>query len=357
MIAQPENLEIIKWDADFGSLPPAVVEQTIRYNRRPNEEIMADVYERATRHSEATIVDDATGIETARITDWDCAINEAVLMFNPFGNRVTNSHLVRADYTKSVLQQAGIYSRVGRPLSVMVVGSPSGRSGLKLSRGERSDMATGFDYSPFTKAALDVARRQKLNKLYIMGHSLGGVLALSAAAEAESMDIDVVAVASGDPVCSKPYDSLAKLAADFSNDSEYLRHQVKRAGLDIYTHVQGMDLEVGKTERTLQDLLYVLGVARRPLVNLALAKGMAAAQLESLLDGSVAGAKKTTIGHGTEDQLLANFSTVVEIAKGSAIAHPDKKLSLVEVTHGRHTWGDNIPAVAAFAVRSFTDAA
>jgi hypothetical protein len=186
---------------------------------------------------------------------------------------------------------------------------------------------------------------------------MGGMFALAAPRAGHGMNVDVVAVGTSDAVVSKPYSSLIKFGQDFAADAEQLRVEVRQAGVQPYIIEQHMSEATGPLAQAFWDGLTVARMVRRPLVNLALAKCMAGAPLLPMLHDSMANCERITMGHGTADHLVANFDVVKHTAETAARHNPRSHLTLVEVVGGRHTWGDNLPAVGDFALRAFAETA
>lgn len=365
MSIQHKGLEVLQWDIANDQLPDAVLEELEEYNQVDPDKMINRARGQAHLGGRGgvTWIEEDTELELALLTGEGYSETEAVVALSPFGNRVTNARLVGAHFVNKSLVRAGIRDEVGDKLPTLVVGSPSGRSGLDIDPIARRSMKQG-DFSPMSDAVLYAAREQGFSKLRVMGHSMGGVIALDMPYSSQWANVEITAVAAGDAVCSKDYtvpamiQGLMNMFDDFGSDSARLREEVRAAGLDAYTRAQSMERPVGALRRNLQDIVTGYGALQHPYINWALARGMARATYEQLLSNALAypPTNTITVGHGTKDQMLAPFNQVHETTQMLVDSNPTTHVRLVEVVGGHHTWGDNIPAVAAFAIGAFSSA-
>lgn len=344
------SLELVNWNIEDLPRNEVVSQVTDEFNNAEPHSILREIHDRAGTGEHVVWTHTVSRVQYAWLGSRGDSVDEAVMLYNPIGNYVTEHQLVRAEFTRRVLEAAGVRSEQGDTLPVLMIGSPSGPSGLNVTCEERKQLAVG-DFNPFVSAALSIAQLRKIEKLSVAGHSLGGVLALSTAATAREVGMDVSTVAASDAVCSKPY-NLAEMAVDFTADAERLREEVRAAGLEPYTRAQGMQNEVGVIERNRRDIRFVYDALVHGRVNLALAKGMAAATFAQLHRESVANADYVSVAHGSEDQLLAPFHEVRDMALATEEHYPHKRQQLVEVEGAYHTWGDNLPAVTDYVLSS-----
>lgn len=290
--------------------------------------------------------DDLTDIDYVRIGTQSSSSAEVIAVFAPVANGISDHHIIGMDYLRRVIKNADIRDAAGDELSIMFLASPSRHSNYDLGLMDGARVWRG-DFSPVGGLAHDIIRRKGFTKLNTAGHSLGGVIAL-ASAGAAGADMDVNVVAPSDAVCSKLYDSLKQFAKDFGSDADNLTLEVRQAGLSPYTEALGANHT--DVRRRVDDIGFALGALKWR--NLQLVRGMQRATLPALLHGAAMHAKAVVMGHGSDDQLIADTSDTLRIMDGVSIRLPNANLELVEIIGGRHTWGDNMPLRAQFMVHA-----
>lgn len=328
-------------------------------------EAVQAVTEEMNRFSEAATIermpldehrrDEASGMRYALLGGKAASVEECVVIFSSFANKTSPHNLIKADFIRRSLKEAGIRDTNGDELGVMVLASPSRGSGLK-SREDEKKAHTQDAFRTLGRSGLDTVRRRGFSKVSLTGHSQGGTAALSAASSAEAMGMDVAVTAASNVLGSKEQ-TMRQLQSGFMANGPLMRAEVTSAGLRPYTEAFGYDRPKGKVASRLpfgpRDVMFATDMLSHPVRNFQLFKNMTDKRfMRDLFMAAEINHAPLVIGHGNADDIVSPTADVLDMMRDVALRQRDTRMALIEVMDGKHTWSDHVPLWGAFILRA-----
>lgn len=265
---------------------------------------------------------------------------DALVMFNPFANGLTPNMLVRGEFVRRVAKEKDVRDDEGKLKPLVVVGSPGIKgSNPKLTDGEMQKIRMG-NLGPVAREMLRAVTERDFGRAALFGFSQGADIALASAYETYGSNLDVAAVAVGDPVGLEDR-GVMKLGADFMKAPD-IKPSIKRTGLDAQQKALGNGI-AGMAEFAASGL--------HPL-NRALIRGMGKDNFEWLA--------QSALDDGMADKLVTGYGGESAIAKPGEIEpilaglhdRDTGALISVKVDGANHTWGDQLPLLAKLYMRA-----
>lgn len=274
-------------------------------------------------------------------------------MFCPFANDVADNMLVCGEFVRRAVADEGIIDDSGRPLPLLVIGSPSGSRGLKLTSSQIRDLSDSLSF--FAGAQVSLARNLGFQEIDLLGFSQGAAMAIAAATEAPRLGLKVRSLAVGDPpnVTAR---SLFQLLKDFKAENKHLEDDVRSSHIDASAKAYKLDLDgfQKKINPYLEVVKFALAFLRKRKINLAIAGHLAKDDFEYRLADLLQTNPdyRPVIAFGG-DSLVTPKEQLIEAAdrvmQGFGLGH----FELIEIEGAHHTWVDNSKLLARLCIRGF----
>lgn len=310
-------------------------------------------YETLISRLKAKVVKAPSGITYALLGNDKSSTDEAIVMFCPFANDVAENMLVRGEFVRRAVADELIVDALGRSLPLIVLGSPSGSQGLRLTSSQVRDLNDNLSY--FAGVHINFVKEMGFTKINLLGFSQGASVAVAAASEAPRLGLNVQSLAIGDPpnVIAR---SVARLLRDFASENKYLEADVRGSGIDANVKAHKLDLEgfKGKIAPYLEIVKYAVAILRKRKINLALARQLGkddfAGRLADLLQTNPD--YRPVVAYGSESVVTPKEPLVGAIER-TILGFGRGHVELIEVDGAHHSWGDNLKLLARLCIRGF----
>ena len=275
--------------------------------------------------------DPSTGLNYAWFKDDGSSSTDAVVIFNPFGNGLSDSMLLRGYFTQLAAQEEGVTDEAGNSLSVFVLSAPTFDSEPRLSQDDISAVCAG-DLGPVAREMLKSVVSKDIGRVCLNGFSLGADIALAAGMVAPEGNLDVAGLSIGDPAGVTDRNRFS-LALGMSKTS---MGDVRRAASDSEIIAQEDLVAVDK-----DFVLNLVCRANRLYIAKALGKRQLATSL-SAIGSNLPSDIPLTLGFGEESKVTPVESVYDELGNVQLNGDDDMVLTAIRVKGANHAWGDNM---------------
>lgn len=321
------------WYPEQG-LSPAIIDTKEHFNRMGYEALMAQMPE-----SEVN----PYGVRYLTLAPEGSSNTEAMVMFNPYTNGMTDNMMLRGEFIRMAAEKSGITDENGDSLPLMILASPALGSRVKMNSEEWMDTARG-NLEVVSKKMLESIRELEVGKVALLGFSQGTETATGASSVAYEMGVDVSGLSVGDPVSAKKK-LMLKMLSQFAAQGKNLEPTVQEAGVEPFMKAQGFG-EHGSVSSMIKGNMQILLSMAKPS-SIAIGAGMSRGGFDNRLAKALEsnGDMLTTVAYG-ESPLTENDD--LEEILGS---HTDR-VQAIRVEGANHTWGDNAGLLAKLYLRA-----
>lgn len=282
---------------------------------------------------------------------------EALAFLLPFANKVGRHNLLRADFIRQTLFRANITDRYKVPLPLIVLSSPSIGSSLRIDPHRNGSNLVADSLERAVDSYANTISRWGVSIVGLLGGSQGGTLALKAPKHFGGNPMRVVAAA--DPIGTFKT-SKADLFRRFSSDGANLRPTVRDAGILPYSDAMGYMSGDGirsSVESRLRDGKFAANVLAHPRQNFELFAAMTDQTFPvdvrtAITSRGQEGALPVVIGFGNNSPMVDREQLIQTAENAPLQTSQPTNLHVVEVA-GTHTWMDNLPLFASFALYAY----
>lgn len=257
-----------------------------------------------------------------------------------FGNALKPITIGRALFFQRAIANAGIRDERGNQIPLVAFAAPSLQSTFRMSSKRRrlKDSAESVGFGDIARAQLSLARARGVGRAIMMGVSMGGDVAMSAACIAGNHNIDTLGVAAADPARVKSR-GVVRLVRDMQAE-----------GKSFYEMADENPDPLREIARQTGLLSFLLGVGRHPVVNSRIVKELTN---ESFLH-EAANAQTAfpdiaiTIGSGTKS-LICPAHEVDKTLQMVPQPPSAKGIHHVRMNEGNHAWPEHPTFGSLFA--------
>jgi hypothetical protein len=268
---------------------------------------------------------------------------DALVIFNPFANGLTPNMLVRGEFVRRVAKFRGVTDDEGKYKPVILLANPDLRDcNLRYIDKTDTELVRQGEFGPHAKELLGAVSERGFGRVSLAGFSLGADMVLAAGREAYSGNLDVAAIAIGDPVGVESR-SRRTLLRDFTRTgNKALKQSINNSGIEAQK--VATDGLVG---------LVSFGISAAVIkANRAQYKGMGVDSFigrsyEIIKQGKVG---KITVAYGSES--LITKPTSIEPSLALIDEDYPNRVESIKVNGANHAWGDQLTLLARLYMRA-----
>jgi len=273
--------------------------------------------------------------------------HEAVLWINGLGTDTdAPNSLMQGLFLHDVLVASGITTTEGKPMPIVLVGTPTRGRHLLHTVEERETVAAG-DTDPLANHILDaVMQDYGFSCFGVSGASLGAFIGLGVQAQLRRSNADHLG---GD---FKEYPSVEKVpivekSLTFMAEVRHtLAAEVREGGVMPYSGFYGVDRKAKGLRWDLSGARYILNLLRSGSDNLAMGRAMCIGLLDAELRRTLnrPGAQPITFATGT-DSTMSEYGLMHNTIRSATAGSPFSRhaVNLVGLRGKGHAWVDNLP--------------
>ncbi len=304
------------------------------------EKINGLSYDEVSSMLEQKIVDcKLTGLKYLKLSS-DSRVHSAVVHFNPFGNSLNGSMLIRAFYIQKVLEEFDFKDGNGFLPDMISFTAVNARQRFKPNRTQLKAIANG-DFAKIAEVYVKSLQSQGYTQLFIIGFSQGATLAAAVAHRAVLSGIEVSHAVFGEPA-NVQNRRKRKLSRSFIRDYKHLKKAVDDSRIVHLTPYSSPS-----------KLKIFTSILYRPRLNYSLVAGLSHGSFERDFEYLANSKTVVTIGWSGLGSVCPP-ETIKQIIAKTRQLPTSNSIYTVSVSNTSHVWADRVNLLATFYIYGLT---